>query len=116
MPFNLSSWFMRRRVDAHLTLSGRPVQPHRVVNPYHAVAISPGPGSCQAAAELKGLRHLAKSAPMLPLAGCQADSCRCRYVHYEDRRSGEDRRERAHAPRGNGLRERRMGEGRRETD
>ncbi len=116
MPFSLSAWFMRRKVHAHLTLSGRPVQSHRVVNPYHAVEISPGPGSCKAASALKGLRHLARSAPMLPLPGCPADACRCRYLHYEDRRSGEDRRERAHEFRGNGLAERRLGQGRRETD
>lgn len=116
MASRLWSWFMRGRVRAHLSLSRRPVQSHRVVNPYHAVEIAPGPGSCKAAVELKGLRFLATAAPNIPLPGCQADSCRCRYVHCEDRRSAEDRRERAHGPRGNGLRERRLGPGRRETD
>jgi hypothetical protein len=36
-------------------------------------------------------RFLSREAPLLPLAGCTAKYCRCRYVHYEDRRQRERR-------------------------
>ena len=40
---------------------------------------------------LETQRFLSSEAPLLPLAGCTVESCRCRYVHYEDRRE-RDRR------------------------
>jgi hypothetical protein len=60
-------------------------------NQYHAVAIAKSSVACTAAAQLVGRRYLSKEAPLLPLAGCMSKPCRCRYVHYADRRS-EDRR------------------------
>lgn len=59
---------------------------------FHAVGIRPGPNSCAAAKSLQGQRFLSDAAPHIPLAGCNASSCRCRFVHFTDRRSGEDRR------------------------
>jgi hypothetical protein len=60
-------------------------------NPYHAVAIAKSSIACTASAKVVGRRYLSKEAPLLPLAGCTASLCNCRYVHYADRRS-EDRR------------------------
>ena len=37
MVFNLLSWWHGKRVQAEVRWSGRPVQAHRVTNPYHAV-------------------------------------------------------------------------------
>ena len=59
---------------------------------YHAVAIGKNTAACAASMQLVGKRFLSKEAPSLPVAGCDANTCRCRYVHYEDRRGGEDRR------------------------
>lgn len=36
-------------------------------------------------------RFLSREAPRLPLAGCTMKYCRCRYVHYKDRRQRERR-------------------------
>ncbi len=63
--------------------------------PYRATSIVPGPNACAAAAELQDTRFLdAQGAtPALPLDGCDAGSCQCRYAHYTDRRdSSDDRR------------------------
>ncbi len=61
---------------------------------FHGVAIVPGRDhSCEAVNALANIRYLADDAPMLPVAGCsnRAD-CRCRYQHFDDRRT-EARRE-----------------------
>lgn len=117
MPLDLSSWFLRKKFDSQVRLSGRPVPSHRVVNPYHAVSIAKGPGGCKEVAELKGRRFLASKAPMVPLPACDAASCSCRYIHFDDRRTDENRRVLTQDLRGNhGTRERRLGPGRRATD
>jgi len=92
MEFKLFSWWRQKRVHAALVLARRPVEPHRVVNPYHAVSIVSGP-SCERTREQQaGKRYLSADAPALPLPTCNARSCSCRYKHHEDRRSGRDRR------------------------
>lgn len=117
MPFSLGSWFYRKRVHAEVRLSGRPVVSHRVVNPYHAVCIGHDSACCKKVKEFEGLRLLAAEAPKLPLPECEAPKCRCRYIHFEDRRSGEDRREAGPGPHPYfGARNRRFGQGRRESD
>lgn len=98
MPFRLASWLHRKRIHAEVSLSGRPVSAHRVVNPYHAVLITHDAASCKQVRQYEGQRILASAAPRLPVPGCDAPACRCRYIHCEDRRSGEDRRERDAAP------------------
>lgn len=42
-------------------------------------------------------RFLWNEAPQLPLPGCTLERCRCRYVHYRDRRE-QDRRHRYDDP------------------
>lgn len=92
MDFNFSSWWHRRRVQAEVQHSGRVVQVHRVTNPFHAVSIQAGPACSRTADQYTGRRFLSREAPQLPLETCDVTKCRCRYVHHEDRRSGEDRR------------------------
>ena len=112
----ISSWFMRRRIEAHVHLSGRPMEYRRVVNPYHAVGIAPGSACCKAVTELTGRRYLSAEAPKIPLPTCDAESCQCRFVHFEDRREGEDRRERTVDARGPSMHDRRRSRGSRATD
>lgn len=88
-------------------------------NKYHAVAIARNSVACAAAAQLVGRRYLSKEAPLLPVTGCMAKPCRCRYVHYADRRS-DDRRfpfgvRRSSEPHVQGI-ERRSGERRKAPD
>ena len=94
MAFNLSSWLHRKRVQAEVRLSGRPVLAHHVTNPYHAVSIKAGASCGQTALRYGGHRHLSREAPVIPLPTCDTKNCRCRYLHHEDRRDDFDRRQR----------------------
>ncbi len=60
---------------------------------YHAVSIKFYPSACQAAKQLEDKRFLSAEAPDIPLPDCDAEVCKCRYIHFDDRRSGEDRRD-----------------------
>jgi hypothetical protein len=94
MDFNLLSWWHRKRIQATVRLSGRPMHFHHVTNPYHAVSIKAGSGCLQTAQKYGSQRFLSGEAPPLPQPTCNARSCECRYVHHEDRRDGLDRRQR----------------------
>jgi hypothetical protein len=90
------SWFTRRlqvnKIQREGTRAGVAVEHVRVTNPWHAVAISTGSPCCKAAVNLRLTRFLSSQAPPLPLQGCtQSASCRCKYKHYSDRRSGPRR-------------------------
>ena len=61
-------------------------------NPYAAVSIRPGRGACAAVQALAERRFLPGEAPITPLADCNSPHCDCRYVHYADRRAGDDDR------------------------
>lgn len=62
-----------------------------VRNPWRAVEVAPGSPSCAASKQLKGKRFLCTEAPRLPLPGCSAVQCSCRYKHFSDRRVGPRR-------------------------
>ena len=59
---------------------------------YHAVAIKYSESSCDAAKAMTGRRFLSSAAPRLPLPECNQLECRCKFVSYNDRRAGRDRR------------------------
>jgi hypothetical protein len=110
MGFSLSEWLQRRRFDADFRAVQHAATQHKVVvNPYHAVA---GKDCCDAAQALRGQRFLSAEAPKVPLKGCTAGRCTCTYAHFDDRRSGIDRRRVAAHPR----EERRRSRGRRVDD
>ena len=86
---------------------------------WSAVSVLPGSASCEAARGLKGRRFLSTEAPRIPLAECTlAESCRCVYRKYADRRAGPRRTEDHSGMRrvSSGGSERRAGRGRRRTD
>jgi len=116
MDFNLSNWILRRRIDAEVKTSGRPVEHRRIGNPYHAVSIEPGARACAAANDARGKRFLSSAAPMLPLRECTRATCQCRYVHHNDRRVLRDRRVNFANPHAHLKTDRRDGSGRRITD
>ena len=60
-------------------------------NPWKAVEVVSEFRSCAASKQLKGKRFLGDEAPTLPLPGCTAANCNCRYRHFSDRRSGPRR-------------------------
>ena len=116
MAFNLSEWLMRRRIGAHVRSAGRNVEHSRIANPYHAVSIEVGSRACAASRKLEGRRYLSSAAPMLPVKGCTASTCHCRYVHHNDRRISRDRRVNFTNPHAHKMSDRRDGSGRRMTN
>lgn len=116
MAFNFSNWLLRRRIDAEVRDSGRPVEHRRIGNPYHAVSIETGVKSCAAAREAEGKRYLSSAAPMLPLKECTCTTCQCRYVHHSDRRIARERRVNFANPHAHAMSERRTNGGRRISD
>jgi len=117
MAFNLSEWFMRRRIGAQVRQAGGRIEHRRVANPYHAVSIEPGPRCCAEARAQDGKRFLSTAAPMLPLEGCTNAGCKCRYQHHEDRRSKAERRVNFANPHAHKMADRRTaGGGRRIND
>jgi len=119
MEFNLSSWWHRKRVRVEVQFSRRPVQTHRVTNPYHAVSIKAGPNCIDTGTTYGGRRYLSKDAPLIPLPTCDTGNCGCRYIHHNDRRDGFDRRRRDVWDPSAGLTrggDRRSSHGRRVTD
>lgn len=84
--------FFRRPVEEKLPTS-KPAKPAgNGETRFRAVSIQPGEQCCEAARQFGKMRFLCAKAPRLPVPGCDAASCDCRYVHFADRRSGEDRR------------------------
>lgn len=62
-------------------------------HPYSAVRVKPHQHACNAAFDISHRVFLVSEAPILPLRDCdKAESCRCGYTHYDDRRQGRDRR------------------------
>jgi hypothetical protein len=64
----------------------------RTSTQWRAVKIAPGLICCDAAEKMSGQVYLSTESPRLPLDGCDETDCRCKYVHMDDRRSGDDRR------------------------
>jgi hypothetical protein len=89
---------------------------HWISNPWHAVSVVPCRGACGAARQSNGVRYLSKSAPALPLTGCTATACTCRYRHHEDRRRALRRASDVMVTAQWAGRERREARGRRLTD
>jgi hypothetical protein len=88
-------------------------------SPWSAASILAGITGCEAARALKGQRFLSAAAPRIPLAECSsAQSCRCVYRKFADRRAGPRRTEDQPGMRRtrNSGPERRVGRGRRRTD
>jgi hypothetical protein len=90
--FGLFSWKKKATSGdggkAPRSSAGEPSRRAVATDPYHSVTISAPRGrACRAAQECAGKRFLATEAPALPLAGCDAAGCTCRYVHHDDRRA-----------------------------
>ena len=64
-------------------------------NPYRATSIVNERNPCSAVTRLLNVRFLDldKRLPSLPVAGCNATKCHCKYAHHDDRRDEDsDRR------------------------
>ncbi|HTV77365.1 MAG TPA: hypothetical protein VMF03_03850 [Steroidobacteraceae bacterium] len=61
-------------------------------SPWRAVCVVPAEQSCGLARSLAQHHWLYAEAPRLPLQGCDAPVCNCRYKHLPDRRVADRRR------------------------
>jgi hypothetical protein len=92
---SMLSWFSRRRKVNEIQRAGTrsgAMEHVQVTNPWHAVGISTGVSCCRASVFLRQTRFLSSQAPPLPLQGCTLPkSCKCKYKHFSDRRTGPRR-------------------------
>lgn len=64
----------------------------KTARPAHrCVIIEPGLIPCKAIHAYEGKRILMDKAPTLPVQGCDAKQCECRFQRYDDRRVGPRR-------------------------
>ena len=90
---------LRRSPQATTGTQWRGEKAKSIHSPYKSVSIvcasgaSGASGACEAAKAMAEKRLLSSTAPLVPLSGCTASTCTCKYAHYDDRRSdGGDRR------------------------
>jgi hypothetical protein len=92
MPDNTSMFRKLLSFGAGAREHEKTARRYTISNPFHAVQITPPQGNgCKAVQSCTGKRYLSAEAPKLPLAGCDAAQCKCRYVHRDDRRAGPRR-------------------------
>ena len=60
---------------------------------WKAVKVKTGLMCCKSAERIRGKVFLTAEAPVFPLKDCKVKGCECRYIHMNDRREGDDRRE-----------------------
>ena len=60
---------------------------------FHAVSLKFSSAACEAANEIEGKRFLSREAPRIPLQECDVPACKCHFIHHNDRRVADDRRE-----------------------
>lgn len=88
----LMVWRRKKRANEREAAGEQEVDLMATTSKFHAVSIRPGLDACRAALGLAGQRFLSDAAPSIPLPSCDAQHCRCRFVHFSDRRDGDDRR------------------------
>jgi hypothetical protein len=65
---------------------------------YHCVELRYRSDACDAVKRIRAGRFLPGDAPEIPVPGCDAAKCSCRYAHHEDRRQGDRRNRVAYQP------------------
>lgn len=75
------------------SFAGRTAQAVLTNKQWRAVKVHPGLMCCDAAESMRGRVYLVAEAPSFPLKKCESKGCECRYIHLNDRREGDDRRE-----------------------
>jgi len=74
----------------------------RVINrppgKFNCVEVQHQADACKAVRRFADRRFLSGQAPEIPVPGCDAAECSCRYVHHKDRRHMDRRNPRAYQP------------------
>jgi hypothetical protein len=87
------AWWWRRGGQHERARAGRAPGLKPRPDNYHCVELRYRVNACDAVKRIGGKRFLPGEAPVIPLPGCDAAKCGCRYVHHDDRRHS-DRRDR----------------------
>lgn len=82
---------------------------------FHCVELRYRSDACDAVKRFEEMRFLSGKAPEIPVQGCDAAKCSCRYVHHEDRRHSDRRSPVAYQPKSSAGGERRIKRDRRRT-
>jgi hypothetical protein len=108
--------FKSSRAGKAASRSKAPIRTARKL--FHGVSIqSDELSACEAARDLENVRFLAEDAPMMPLNDCSNPAgCRCKYQHYDDRRTEARRESDVGLPMKDHPNDARDGVGRRVTD
>jgi hypothetical protein len=85
-----TGWYLLHETDVEY----RAATPAKRKSRFRAVRIVPTSNLCAAVRTANQQRFLLSAAPRLPLEQCdRIMRCRCRFKHFADRRSGDDRRQ-----------------------
>ncbi|MDH5356620.1 MAG: hypothetical protein OEY09_19415 [Gammaproteobacteria bacterium] len=71
----------------------KPTSQRAVKSQWRAIKVERGLTCCRQVELIEGKLFLLAEAPTLPLAQCDSKECSCKYMHLDDRRAGDDRRE-----------------------
>ena len=102
VAIGIAVFLFRRSRQSRIAAPARATAPRRAVAPqrplaqssrFHAVSVACGKSACSAARAMGNTRILSSESPLLPLPDCDAAVCDCRFVHHNDRRRSEDRRD-----------------------
>ncbi len=87
----VAAYFWRATKGAKSQPTHNLPMPSSKPSPYRSVNITPGKNPCQAVLTYQNKDLLMHEAPTLPVPGCDAKLCGCKFLRYEDRRK-DDRR------------------------
>lgn len=82
-------WRSRQREETSTRREVRNFPP--AVGDERQILLRPGPGACSVARQQAGRSFGSSEMPRLPLPGCRASSCQCRFDVITGRRKGERR-------------------------
>lgn len=83
-------WWRYGRARQHSPVTRAKEHKHISAN-FHCVEVRHYRDACDAVRRIGAKRFLPDEAPEIPVPGCDAAKCACRYVHHEDRRQGDRR-------------------------
>jgi len=87
-------WYAMRSAERRLNQMLEASEMSLAKPSYRCVKIEAGEHACQQVQVHQTKPILVNDAPKLPLAGCNVAQCDCKFLRFDDRRSGDDRRNR----------------------
>lgn len=85
------AWWWRYAGKRTRSRTAQMRDPRHAPDNFHCVEVRYQRDACDAVKRIGAKRFLAGEAPEIPVSGCDAVKCSCRYVHHEDRRQGDRR-------------------------